>query len=346
MSPRKHVFLILTAATEEWQIELRDQLFQQLNDAQLSWMPFIVRENYSWDEQEELCARVLARKREFDGGLLVATTWGPARVEALGQFASSFGKPLVFLDRNPEDAERIPPNVCYVSVSDARGGVRVADLFGLSGVRGGRVLVMAGNAKPKRVTAFASALRERSPDFELHTTLDGGFDRGQAAQVGFDLLSDAIKKRQLFDAIYAITDSMALGAVDAIDEVWQRFGPDTPKVFSYDGLPEIQQMIGTGAVEGTLIQDATAVACRAVDELIARLYQNGERRQMVWVPPRVFGERQNAGLVGTGRRPVSERGRELDGLLRAYALLVNKGHRDRAQLQRLLAEINSIVRRA
>src|SRR5713101_2425583 len=71
--PRKHVFLILTAATEEWQVDLREQLFYHLDAAQLLWMHFPVKENYSWDEQEELRARVLARKHEFDGGVVVAT---------------------------------------------------------------------------------------------------------------------------------------------------------------------------------------------------------------------------------------------------------------------------------
>jgi len=340
---RKHVFLILTAATEEWQVELRDQLYNQLHVAQLSWTPFPVRQNYNWDEQEELCAHVLARRREFDGGLLVATTWGPERVEALGQFASSLNKPLIFIDRNPERSERIAPNSCYVSISDMRAGVLAADLLGLSGMRGGRVLVMGGPAKPNRISAFSSKLRQWNSDFALHTTLDGRFDRGRAAQVAFDVLSDAIKRNRPFDAIYTVTDSMAFGADDANQEIQRRFGSRTPKIISYDGLPETQRMIGTGAIQGTLIQDAEAVARTAVDELVARLYRPTEPRQMLWVPPRVFGGRQNQ-RSSSGYQLLGEEARDLDGLLRAYALLVSGGNR--VQLQTLLAAINAIIRRA
>src|SRR5262249_10281131 len=145
------------------------------------------------------------------------------------------------------------------------------------------------------------------------------FNRGTAAEVGHDLLSRAIACSKPFQAVYATTDAMAFGLVDVNAEIMRRYGCQGADLFSYDGLPEIRAMIAEGRISGTVIQDASALARYGVNELLARLFDLGKPRPVIWVPPNLSDVESSA--IGSVVRPFDrDRAEWLDQMLRAFAL--------------------------
>lgn len=152
---------------------------------------------------------------------------------------------------------------CAVSCNNLAGARRLASLLVEAGHR--RIGVVAGRAgtstSEDRERGLVEALTERGLAVfargEGHSTYDGGF----AVARGF------LAGGERPDAIFAVNDVMALGAIDAL----RREGLRVPRDVSVVGFDDIRAASWPAYDLTTIAQPVVAMIDRALDLLIARI---------------------------------------------------------------------------
>ena len=139
-----------------------------------------------------------------------------------------------------------------------------------------------------RQDAFCERLKQWIPNALPIVTRDGGFDRDTARHLVRHCLLDAIRRRRSIDAIYATSDDMAIGAVQALEQCGHKEFCRT-YVVGFDGIPEATQMIDASSTRlvNTVVQDGAALAAAAA-AAFAALERGASTRQVYLVPPRLY----------------------------------------------------------
>ena len=225
---------------------------RQSNQAGVTLSLFLFQ---SEQEERQIYPRVV-ESGYLDGVIITATRRGDPLVERM----AAHGMPLVMIGR--PDVDRIP----FVDV-DNRGGAEMAarHLVATGGDRIGLIgAPMNTTAGVDRFDGFIAGLSAAGREFDgsLHVEADFSESGGHAAM-------HALLDRGV-DAVFAASDSMALGALRAARDRGVAV-PDEVTLMGFDGFGASEQSVPPLT---TVRQPVAATATRAVDMLLEIV--NGE----------------------------------------------------------------------
>jgi ribose transport system substrate-binding protein len=163
--------------------------------------------------------------------------------------------------------------ICHVATDNYEGG-KVA----------GRAMVELLNGKGKvaildhpevesvlmRTKGFGEEVA-KAPSIQIVAKLPGGGARDKS----FASAQDILQAHPELDAIFAINDPSALGAISAIEKAGKA---GKIKVIGFDGQPEAKQAVKDGKMYATVLQHPRQIATATIDAIAK--YMSGEQ-----VPP-------------------------------------------------------------
>jgi ABC-type sugar transport system substrate-binding protein len=187
---------------------------------------------------------------------------------AITKAAADAGVPLVYVNRQPIDVDKLGPKAAFVASNEAESGTLEAkQICKLLGGKG-NILVMEG------VLSNQSAVQRTQDVHEVISTPDcsgikvvaeqtANYDRTQAQNLMTNWLSKGLK----FDAVVSNNDEMAIGALQAMKSA----GMDTKSavVGGIDATQDALASMKAGDLKVTVFQDAAGQGKGAVDAALA-----------------------------------------------------------------------------
>ena len=187
---------------------------------------------------------------------------------AITKAAADAGVPLVYVNRQPINVDKLGPKAAFVASNEAESGTleakQVCKLLGGKG----NILVMEG------VLSNQSAVQRTKDVHEVISTPDcsgmkvvaeqtANYDRTQAQNLMTNWLSKGLK----FDAVVSNNDEMAIGAIQAMKSA----GMDTKSaiVGGIDATQDALASMKSGDLKVTVFQDAAGQGKGAVDAALA-----------------------------------------------------------------------------
>jgi inositol transport system substrate-binding protein len=201
---------------------------------------------------------------------------------AMTKLASEAGIPLVYVNRLPADADKLPAKVSFVGSNETDSGtLEMQEVCKLMGGKG-NILVMMGELSNQ-------AARQRTQD--IHDVIakpecsgikiveeqTGNWERTQ----GTDLMTNWISSGVQFDAVVSNNDEMAIGAIQALKAA----GVDMKKVIvgGVDATQDALAAMKAGELDVTVFQNAAAQGSGSVDTAL-KLAKGAKVETLVWVP--------------------------------------------------------------
>jgi inositol transport system substrate-binding protein len=187
---------------------------------------------------------------------------------AITKAAADAGVPLVYVNRQPIDVDKLGPKAAFVASNEAESGTLEAkQICKLLGGKG-NILVMEG------VLSNQSAVQRTQDVHEVISTPDcsgikvvaeqtANYDRTQAQ----NLMTNWLSKGMKFDAVVSNNDEMAIGALQAMKSA----GMDTKSaiVGGIDATQDALASMKAGDLKVTVFQDAAGQGKGAVDAALA-----------------------------------------------------------------------------
>ena len=176
---------------------------------------------YSGPQFLEALDALQKRQSEFVAGL-IAPTLRDISVEELTTHISRFEIPLVLVDINPYRESALPARICYVGFDNRSGGREAARAM-TKAIGNGRVLVLGNDDQPDRQQGFLDVWNGGT----LPVLESCEFDRALARATTTRMMSGSTAQ---FQGIFAVSDEIALGAVQAVSHMKR-----PPVVIGFDG---------------------------------------------------------------------------------------------------------------
>src|SRR5882724_8928581 len=136
---------------------------------------------------------------------------------AMTKLAAAAGIPLVYVNRLPADADKLPAKVSFVGSNESDSGtLEMQQVCKLMGGKGD-ILVMMGElsnqaARQRTQDVLDVIAKPECAGIKILDKQTGNWDRTQGA----DLVTNWISAGQKFDAIVSNNDEMAIGAIQAL----------------------------------------------------------------------------------------------------------------------------------
>jgi inositol transport system substrate-binding protein len=187
---------------------------------------------------------------------------------AITKAAADAGVPLVYVNREPADVDKLGPKAAFVASNEAESGtLETKQICKLLGGKG-NILVMEG------VLSNQSAVQRTKDVHDVISAADcsgmkivaeqtANYDRTQAQNLMTNWLSKGLK----FDAVVSNNDEMAIGAIQAMKSA----GMDTKSaiVGGVDATQDALASMKAGDLKVTVFQDAAGQGKGAVDAALA-----------------------------------------------------------------------------
>jgi ABC-type sugar transport system substrate-binding protein len=187
---------------------------------------------------------------------------------AITKAAADAGVPLVYVNREPTDIEKLGPKAAFVASNETESGTletkAVCKLLGGKG----NILVIEGQLSNQAAVQRTKDIHDvvATPDcsgMKIIAEQTGEWDRTK----GQNLMTNWLSKGMKFDAVISNNDEMAIGAIQAMKSA----GMDTKKMIvggvdaTQDGLAAMK----AGDLKVTVFQDAAGQGKGAVDAALA-----------------------------------------------------------------------------
>ena len=187
---------------------------------------------------------------------------------AITKAAADAGVPLVYVNRQPADVDKLGPKAAFVASNEAESGTLEAkQICKLLGGKG-NILVMEGVLSNQSAVQRTQDIHEviSSPDcsgVKVVAEQTANYDRTQAQNLMTNWLSKGLK----FDAVVSNNDEMAIGALQAMKSA----GLDTKAaiVGGIDATQDALASMKSGDLKVTVFQDAAGQGKGAVDAALA-----------------------------------------------------------------------------
>ena len=131
----------------------------------------------------------------------------------------------------------------------------------LKDVKDPKIVILRGtsgvDADKQRYDGFVQGIKGTPLEKAVIAQVNGKFD----TQEGFTVMQNVIQAQPRIDLVYAENDTMALGALQALEAANRK---DT-KIIGYDGSKECVQKIAEGKITATIAQKFKALGTTAVD---------------------------------------------------------------------------------
>ena len=121
---------------------------------------------------------------------------------------------------------------------------------------------------------------EKAPGIHIVATLpsEGARDKAYAAA------QDILQSNQDLDAIFAINDPTALGALAALEKAGKA---DKVKIIGFDGQPEAKQAVREGKLYATVLQYPKRIGSSTIEN-IAKYMRGDELPPQDLIPPAIY----------------------------------------------------------
>jgi pyrimidine deaminase RibD-like protein/DNA-binding LacI/PurR family transcriptional regulator len=203
-------------------------------------------------------------------------------VDRLHQLSEQFDRPLIFVDIDPApDVPVLPDRITFVGYDNKIGGQKAAAYLGSELGRAAqeypRVLIIGARQQALRQITFIEALEKQSKGIR-HDTEIANFSREDARRVAKERLRVARRDSDDYHAVFATSDDMALGVVDAMMEMAAKGEMTTecmPLVGAYDGGEEVQVHLKNplSPLRFTIVQNPVDLA-----EMVMEVVEDETRR--------------------------------------------------------------------
>jgi len=187
---------------------------------------------------------------------------------AITKAAAEAGVPLVYVNRQPIDIDKLGPKAAFVASNEVESGTLETQQICKLLDGKGNVLVMQGqlsNQAAVQRTADIHDVISKAPcdGIKIVAEQTANWDRTQAQNLMTNWLSKGLK----FDAVIANNDEMAIGAIQALKAA----GVDTKKaiVGGVDATQDALASMKAGDLKVTVFQDAAGQGKGAVDTALA-----------------------------------------------------------------------------
>jgi ABC-type sugar transport system substrate-binding protein len=187
---------------------------------------------------------------------------------AITKAAADAGVPLVYVNREPADVEKLGPKAAFVASNEAESGtLETKQICKLLGGKG-NILVIEGQLSNQAAVQRTKDIHEviATPDcsgIKIVAEQTATWDRTQAQNLMTNWLSKGLK----FDAVVSNNDEMAIGAMQAMKAA----GIDTKTaiVGGVDATQDALASMKSGDLKVTVFQDAAGQGKGAVDAAMA-----------------------------------------------------------------------------
>lgn len=263
-------FLVTSAFSQKYFVQAFVQrLHSALDREDLDLVLKVPDRDYDASAQSHQLRRILDRRRDYIGGIIVASEVHRLR-DDLTKFCRESRLPVVFTDLEPFEKEsEYPDNSAFIGYDTGELG----ELAGkwlvkrLHGKKRPHILIIASREHNSRQQRCERVLRADLPDVVITTDDQCDFMRSRAYDAVHAHIGQ-LGSRQFLDAIFCTNDEMALGAVDALSAP----SPATKAtiVVGIDGVQEARALIDTRSspLRATVTQDTHRLAVSVVDLLV------------------------------------------------------------------------------
>jgi inositol transport system substrate-binding protein len=187
---------------------------------------------------------------------------------AITRAAAEAGVPLVYVNREPADVDKLGPKAAFVASNEAESGtLETKQICKLLGGKGD-ILVIEGQLTNQAAVQRTKDIHEviATPDckgMKIIAERTANWDRTQAQNLMTNWLSKGLK----FDAVVSNNDEMAIGALQAMKAA----GIDTKTaiVGGVDATQDALASMKAGDLKVTVFQDAAGQGKGAVDAALA-----------------------------------------------------------------------------
>ena len=205
---------------------------------------------------------------------------------AMTRLAAQAGIPIIYVNRQPADLQKLPPKAAFVGSKEIESGTlattEVCRLLREARKMPARIVVMMGElsnqAARERTKAVHDVIATTECSF-MHVVEEqtANWQRTQ----GQDLMSNWISAGTRFDAVVSNNDEMAIGAIQALKAAGYDMGA---MIFSgVDGTQDALAAMQAGDLDVTVFQDAAAQGKGAVDAAL-KLARGEAVEKTVWIP--------------------------------------------------------------
>ena len=187
---------------------------------------------------------------------------------AITKAAADAGMPLVYVNREPIDVNKLGPKAAFVASNEAESGTLEAkEICKLLGGKGS-ILVIEGQLRNQAAVQRTKDIHEviATPEcsgIKIIAEQTAEWDRTK----GQNLMTNWLSKGMQFDAVVSNNDEMAIGAIQAMKSA----GVDTKKavVGGVDATQDALASMKAGDLKVTVFQDAAGQGKGAVDTALA-----------------------------------------------------------------------------
>jgi ABC-type sugar transport system substrate-binding protein len=196
--------------------------------------------------------------------------------------AADAGVPLVYVNRQPIDVDKLGPKAAFVASNEAESGtLETKEICKLLGGKGS-ILVIEGQLRNQAAVQRTKDIHEviSTPEcsgIKIIAEQTAEWDRTK----GQNLMTNWLSKGMKFDAVVSNNDEMAIGAIQAMKAA----GIDTKKaiVGGVDATQDALTSMKAGDLKVTVFQDAAGQGKGAVDTAL-KLAKGEKVDKKVYIP--------------------------------------------------------------
>jgi ABC-type sugar transport system substrate-binding protein len=222
------------------------------------------------DAQDDI-SRQLSQVQNFIANGVDAIIVNPVDTSAtvaITKAAADAGVPLVYVNRQPIDVDKLGPKAAFVASNEAESGtLETKEICKLLGGKGS-ILVIEGQLRNQAAVQRTKDIHEviSTPEctgIKIIAEQTAEWDRTK----GQNLMTNWLSKGMKFDAVVSNNDEMAIGALQAMKSA----GIDTQKavVGGIDATQDALASMKAGDLKVTVFQDAAGQGKGAVDMALA-----------------------------------------------------------------------------
>jgi ABC-type sugar transport system substrate-binding protein len=222
------------------------------------------------DAQDDI-SRQLSQVQNFIANGVDAIIVNPVDTSAtvaITKAAADAGVPLVYVNRQPIDVDKLGPKAAFVASNEAESGtLETKEICKLLGGKGS-ILVIEGQLRNQAAVQRTKDIHEviSTPEctgIKIIAEQTAEWDRTK----GQNLMTNWLSKGMKFDAVVSNNDEMAIGALQAMKSA----GIDTQKavVGGIDATQDALASMKAGDLKVTVFQDAAGQGKGAVDVALA-----------------------------------------------------------------------------
>jgi ABC-type sugar transport system substrate-binding protein len=241
------------------------------------------------DAQDDV-AKQLSQIQNFAAAKVDAIIVNPVdtdATEAMTKAAADAGIPLVFVNREPVNVDKLPDNQAFVASNESDSGTletkQICKLLKDGGKgSGANILVMEGQLSNQAARQRTADIHDviATPECSFIKIVDeqtANWDRNEAQNLMANWLSSGVK----WDAVVSNNDEMAIGALQAMKAA----NVDTSKVIigGVDATQDALASMKAGDLKVTVFQDAAGQGKGSLDTAL-KLVKGEKVDKKVYIP--------------------------------------------------------------